>query len=66
MYLFLLSIGQVPPKEEYTNEELHDAIMVLSKQLLRMRDGKTRGMKIHGAIYHLTKELVEASKQESK
>ena len=64
LFIFLRSIGQVPPKEEYDKKELEDATIVLAKLLLRMRDGKTRGMKTNGALYHLTKELIEACRQE--
>lgn len=64
MYLFLQAIGQVPPKVEYTKEELQDSLEALALQLLRMRDGKTRGLKLHGQIAKLTYELVEAAKIE--
>lgn len=33
----------------------HDALETLALQLLRMRDGKTRSLKLNGVIYNLTK-----------
>jgi hypothetical protein len=63
-YFFLRVIGQVPPKVEYTKDELQDSLDVLALHLLRMRDRKTRGLKLNGMLFHLTKELVEASKVE--
>jgi len=63
-YFFLQAIGQVPPKIEYTKEELQDSLNALALQLLRMRDKKTRGLKVSGTLYYLTKELIDAAKVE--
>ena len=37
---------------------------ILSLLLLRLRDGKTRGIKKGGILEHLTKELIAAAKEE--
>jgi hypothetical protein len=62
-YLLLLCCDQLPPKEEYADQEKQDAIEILSLQLLRLRDGKTRGMKKKGILTKLAGELIHAAKQ---
>lgn len=64
IYLVLVFIHQVPPKEEYTKIEKWQAIEIFSLLLLRMRDGKTRGLKPRGVLMQLTKELIAAAKEE--
>lgn len=64
LYLLLMSIDQVPPKEEYTDPDKAQVIEMLSILLLRLRDGKTRGVKKNGLLVRLTKELISAAKEE--
>lgn len=54
----------VPPKVEYEKKEIDDALVIFSTQLLRIRDGKTRGIKPDGNLWNLTKELIRAAKEE--
>jgi hypothetical protein len=43
IFLYLKSIGYTPPKIEYKKSEVEDYMFELGVQLLRARDGKTRG-----------------------
>lgn len=64
LYILLVAVRKVPPKEEYTNLEKDQAIEILSILLLRIRDGKTRGVKSKGVLLNLTKELIAAAKED--
>lgn len=64
IYLFLVLIRRVPPKEEYTALEKEEVMEIVSIILLRLRDGKTRGFKKNGVLVKLTKELIKAAKEE--
>lgn len=64
IYLFLVLIQQVPPKEEYTALEKEEVMEIVSIILLRLRDGKTRGFKKNGVLVKLTKELIKAAKED--
>lgn len=64
LYLLLVAIRQVPPKEEYSDPEKDQAIEILSILMLRLRDGKTRGVKKGGILMKLTQELITAAKEE--
>lgn len=61
IYTWLKFIGFVPPKEEYTEQELEVATSLLVTQVLRIRDGKTRGMQKMRFLQALTKELIQAA-----
>jgi TRAP-type C4-dicarboxylate transport system permease small subunit len=65
VYFILVAIKQAPPKEEYTNIEKKQALEILSILLLRLRDGKSRGVKRNGILMQLTNELIKAAKEES-
>lgn len=62
--MLLLGLKLAPPKKEYNNQEKEQALDILSLLLLRLRDGKTRGVKKNGVLAHLTKELITAAKDE--
>jgi hypothetical protein len=64
MYIMLHLIGQTPPKEEYSFDEKKKALNAFAIQLLRMRDGKVRGMKHQGHLLGLGRELMAAAKLE--
>eukprot|EP01038_Epipyxis_sp_PR26KG_P008682 gene8682-11733_t len=64
LYFLLVIIKQVPPKEEYPEEEKKQALEILSILLLRLRDGKTRGIRKKGLIETLAKEMIIAAKDE--
>lgn len=57
LYVSLVAIKQVPPKPEYTKEEKDQALEIFSMLLLRLRDGKTRGIKPRGVLVGLTKGM---------
>ncbi len=65
IYMILVLIKQVPPPDEYSKDEKEEAIETLATLLLRMRDGKTRGVKANGVLVTLTKELISAAKEEN-
>ncbi len=65
IYIILVIIKQVPPPEEYSNEEKDEALQTFATLLLRMRDGKTRGIKSNGVLVQMTKELITAAKEEA-
>eukprot|EP01034_Spumella_vulgaris_P021988 gene21988-28075_t len=70
LYGLLVLVRQVPPKPEYSNEEQEQALRIFSMLLLRLRDGKTRGIKPRGVLMGLTKgmgnlfEIISAAKEE--
>jgi hypothetical protein len=64
LYFILVAIRQVPPKEEYTKQEKKEAVEILSLLLLRIRDGKTRGIRKKGTLESLARELIAAAKEE--
>jgi hypothetical protein len=65
VYLVLVAMRQAPPKEEYTNREKQQALEILSILLLRLRDGKSRGIRKNGVLIQLTEELIRAAKEDS-
>jgi outer membrane biosynthesis protein TonB len=65
VYLVLVIMRQAPPKEEYTNREKQQALEILSILLLRLRDGKSRGVRKNGVLIQLTEELIKAAKEDS-
>jgi hypothetical protein len=65
IYILLVIIQQVPPPAEYSKDEKDQALETFATLLLRMRDGKTRGIKQQGVLISLTKELIIAAKQEA-
>lgn len=64
LYGFLSLINYVPPKEEYNKLDREEALDVFAMLLLRLRDGKTRGIKPKGVLMSLIKEMVSAAKEE--
>ena len=71
LYLYLQASGSVPPKDEYSKAEvvtchrcpcLHHQIEAATQSLailmLRIRDGKTRGINQKGLLKQLTKGAV--------
>ena len=64
LYMYLQASGRVPPKAEYTPSELDAAIKALSLIMLRIRDGKLRGIKKGSVLNSLTKDLISAAKAE--
>lgn len=64
VYLFLVLINRVPPKEEYSPKEKEEVMEIVSIILLRLRDGKTRGIRKQGVLMRLTHELISAAKEE--
>lgn len=64
LYGFLNMINYIPAKEEYNKLEKEEAIDILALILLRLRDGKSRGVKPKGVLMTLTKELIAAAKEE--
>jgi len=65
VYFLLIAMNQAPPKEEYNNREKTQALEILSILLLRLRDGKSRGIRKNGILMQLTNELIKAAKEES-
>lgn len=55
LYFALVAIGQVPPKDEYNAAEKDEVIEMLAILLLRLRDGKTRGIKQKGVLLQMVK-----------
>jgi hypothetical protein len=64
LYVYLQAAGRVPPKAEYTPAELDSAIKALSLIMLRIRDGKLRGIKKGSVLQNLTTDLIAAAKEE--
>jgi hypothetical protein len=64
LYVYLQAAGRVPPKAEYTPAELDAAIRALSLMMLRIRDGKIRGIKKGSVLQVLTTDLIAAAKAE--
>ncbi len=48
----------------FVNRQRQDALNSFSEQLLRLRDGKVRGLKPNGALVTLGRELIAAAKEE--
>jgi hypothetical protein len=46
--------GNLPPKKEYTKEDLASAMETLALLMLRIRDGKVRGIVRNGVLKKLT------------
>ncbi len=61
LYLILAVLSQIPPKEEYSVEEKEQATELLSIILLRIRDGKSRGIQKSGVLTKLAHELMAAA-----
>ena len=59
--MWLKFIGFVPPKEEYSEQDMLLATNLLAVQILRFRDGRVRGMQKMRNIEGLTKELLQAA-----
>ena len=61
-YVWLSTFGYVQPRPEYKEEELKRAVDIMFTQVLRARDGKTRGMKklklINGLTQGMSSEAV--------
>ena len=53
--------GSPPVHEEYPSLEREQVVAEFALQILRARDGKTRGIKANGHILNLAKELVKAA-----
>jgi hypothetical protein len=64
LYVFLILVKLAPPQKEYNKLEKDQALDILSLLLLRLRDGKTRGVKKNGVLMYLTKELIDAAREE--
>eukprot|EP00981_Chlorochromonas_danica_P008198 scaffold2062_cov181-Ochromonas_danica.AAC.2 len=64
LYCSLVVIRQVPPKDEYNKIEKGQVLDILALLVLRLRDGKTRGIKRHGVLLQLVKEMIAAAKEE--
>jgi hypothetical protein len=58
LYLILLVIHEVPPKAEYKEQEKEQVNAIFALVLLRLRDGKTRGIKKHGILSQLAKGMI--------
>lgn len=62
IFLYLKSIGYTPPRVEYKKSEIEDYLSVLGVQLLRARDGKTRGWtKINKNLNEIAESLAIVS-----
>jgi len=64
LYVYLQASGKLPPKDEYTELELTAASNALALTILRIRDGKVRGIEQQGLLKKLVKELIHAAKSE--
>lgn len=58
LYAVLVLIQQVPPKDEYREQEKNQATQMLALIMLRLRDGKTRGIKRNGVLQRLVEGIV--------
>ncbi|CAE7537794.1 unnamed protein product, partial [Symbiodinium microadriaticum] len=63
LFLYFQLSGKAPLKPEYEEEDLETIGKALSLLILRVRDGKLRGIKKDGTLYHLTRELLHSSKE---
>lgn len=63
MYGWLKLTGNVQPAPEYEKHEKEAALDLLALQLLRIRDGRVRGMKAEGELQKIGKELVLAARK---
>jgi hypothetical protein len=61
IYLILRQLRQLPPPEEYSAEDKANAADVLHTIMLRLRDGKRKGVKKGGLLENLYEELRDAS-----
>lgn len=61
IYMYLSSSGNLPPKKEYDDEDLEKATKAFATALLRIRDGKVRGMKKGGALTTVAVELMASA-----
>jgi hypothetical protein len=59
LYFVLVAVRQVPPKEEYRKDDKQIAVEILGLLLLRIRDGKTRGIKRNGVLQALAKGILQ-------
>lgn len=64
LYVYLLVFAGVPPSDDYTGAELGAAETALALIILRIRDGKYRGVKKDSVLMKLTKDLIVAAKTE--
>lgn len=64
LYFILVVIREVPPKAEYKEQEKTEVSEILSLLMLRLRDGKTRGVKKNGVLMGLAKEMIAMAKEE--
>lgn len=64
LFLYLQLSSRTPPKEEYSKSELFAAEQALALIMLRIRDGKHRGVKKDSILTTLTADLVSAVKSE--
>jgi hypothetical protein len=60
----MFNYQKMPPPEEYSETDKQKATEILSIMMLRLRDGKTRGVKKSGVLNAMVKELISAAKQE--
>lgn len=61
MYVWLTLTGNVQSRHEYDKTEREAALDMFALQMLRIRDGKIRGMKKNGFLTHVAEELVDAA-----
>eukprot|EP01031_Cornospumella_fuschlensis_P026086 gene26086-31499_t len=64
LYFSLMVVKQLPPKDEYVEREKAEVLETLAILLLRLRDGKTRGLRRGGVLQGLGVEMIKAAKEE--
>lgn len=59
LYITLAIIRQIPPPPEYSDRQTRFALETLATLLLRLRDGKTDGLRENGVLAAILRELIE-------
>jgi hypothetical protein len=65
LYLYYTLTNTVPPKDDYTKEEVEAMGKFVAWTILRFRDGRTLGLKRDGYIDNFHKELMNSLKGEA-
>mmetsp|Transcript_23089 Transcript_23089/g.33818 ORF Transcript_23089/g.33818 Transcript_23089/m.33818 type:complete len:840 (-) Transcript_23089:259-2778(-) len=62
LYIYLSLSGNQPKKDEYDEKDLEAMLKALSLLLLRIRDGKLRGIKKDGVLVKIKNEILKTAK----
>lgn len=66
LYYLMVILDEVPPKPEYSDRELHEALRVISLVVLRAKDGNTIGLPANSVVKKFVNEIVNAADYEAQ